>query len=83
MTSILGEAFLAFGRTDSGIAFGDSRGSLTDLFFLICSTDDRQHLQALARLSRLIANPELLSALRAAPDAQSVHSTIQRAEAKL
>jgi nitrogen PTS system EIIA component len=81
--SILGEAFLAFGRTDSGIPFGDSRGSLTDLFFLICSTDDRQHLQTLARLSRLIANPELLAALRAAQDAQSVHTAIARAEAKL
>ncbi len=64
MTSILGEAFIAFGRTENAIPFGGRSGMLTDLFFLICSTDDRGHLQTLARLSRIIAEPELLSALR-------------------
>jgi PTS system nitrogen regulatory IIA component len=83
MTSILGEAFLAFGRTEKAIPFGGRNGMLTDLFFLICSTDDRGHLQTLARLSRIIAEPELLTALRAAPDAETVYKAIQAAEAKL
>ncbi|HTQ38280.1 MAG TPA: PTS sugar transporter subunit IIA [Pirellulales bacterium] len=83
MTSILGEAFLAFGRTEKAIPFGGRSGLLTDLFFLICSTDDRGHLQTLARLSRLIVDPSLLAALRAAPDAAMVHQAFQSAEAKL
>jgi PTS system nitrogen regulatory IIA component len=83
MPSILGEALIAFGRTENAIPFGGRSGSLTDLFFLICSTDDRGHLQTLARLSRIIAEPELLEALRSAPDAQSVHKAISVAEEKL
>jgi PTS system nitrogen regulatory IIA component len=83
MPSILGEAFLAFGRTDKAIAFGGRSGLLTDLFFLICSIDDRGHLQTLARLSRLIADPELLASLRGANDASAVKAAIETAEATL
>lgn len=83
MPSILGQAFLAFGRTAGGIPFGGGRGALTDLFFLICSLDDRGHLQALARLSRLIAAPDFLAQLRAAPDARAVCDTIEQAEQAL
>ncbi|HEY2827527.1 MAG TPA: PTS sugar transporter subunit IIA [Pirellulales bacterium] len=83
MTSILGEAFLAYGRTESAIPFGGRSGMLTDLFFLICSIDDRVHLQTLARLSRIIVEPELLSALRSAPDAHAVQDAIRAAESKL
>jgi nitrogen PTS system EIIA component len=83
MTSILGQEFLAFGRTESAIPFGGSHGALTDLFFLICSIDDRGHLQTLARLSRLIADPALLVVLRESPDADAVHKAIQKAESQL
>jgi PTS system nitrogen regulatory IIA component len=83
MPSILGQAFLAFGRTDHGIPFAGSSGLLTDLFFLICSTDDRGHLQTLARLSRLLADPELLAALREAPDPREIKAAIHAAEKKL
>jgi nitrogen PTS system EIIA component len=83
MTSILGQEFLAFGRTASGIPFGGNHGGLTDLFFLLCSTDDRGHLQTLARLSRLISEPALLTELRDAPNAAAVHAAIEAAEAKL
>ena len=60
LASILGQSFIAFGRTDKGVPFGGSHGVLTDMFFLICSTDDRGHLQTLARLSRLLTDPELV-----------------------
>ncbi len=83
LASILGQAFIAFGRTESGIPFGGRRGELTDLFFLICSTDDRGHLQMLARMSRLVADSELLAALREAPDAQAVVKAIKTAESRL
>ncbi len=81
--SILGQAFIALGRTDRGLPFGDSRGSMTDIFFLLLSTDDRIHLWTLARLSRLIANSDFLDALRAAPNAASAHALVAEREQAL
>ena len=80
--NILAQPFLAFGRTQQGIPFGDSRGQLTDMFFLILSTDDRGHLRTLARLSRLIGDPQLLETLRTAPTAADVHQAIADHERK-
>lgn len=80
LPSILGQAFIALGRTDRGLPFGDSRGSLTDVFFLILSTDDRIHLWTLARLSRLIGSAEFLTALREAPHAVAAHELIAERE---
>ncbi|HVX10713.1 MAG TPA: PTS sugar transporter subunit IIA [Pirellulales bacterium] len=83
LANILEQAFLAFGRTEAGIPFGGSRGTLTDLFFLICSTDDRGHLQTLARLSRLLNSSAFIYDLRSAPDAPSVREAFARAEGAL
>ncbi len=74
--NLLAQPFLAFGRTHQGVVFGDRQGRLTDLFFLILSTDERGHLRTLARLSRLISNAQLLDALRALPTAAEVHQAI-------
>jgi nitrogen PTS system EIIA component len=81
MPSILGSAVVAFGRTARGIPFGGK--VMTDLFFLIGSLDDRGHLRTLARLSRLVADADLLAELRSAADARSVHELIEQAETKL
>jgi PTS system nitrogen regulatory IIA component len=83
MAGSLGEAFLAFGRTETGIPFGSSRGVMTDLFFLICSVNDRDHLRTLARLSRLISDDRLVEALRLAPDAAAVREAIIAKEEEL
>jgi PTS system nitrogen regulatory IIA component len=81
MASILGGPVMALGRTDRGIPFGGS--VLTDLFFLICSVEDRGHLQTLARLSRLIGSADFLAGLRAASDAHEAHELISQAESEL
>jgi PTS system nitrogen regulatory IIA component len=78
--NLLAQPFLAFGRTHQGVVFGDRHGRLTDLYFLILSTDERGHLRTLARLSRLIGNTQLLEALRALPTAAEVHQAIADAE---
>ncbi len=83
LASILSEPLLALGRTSGGIPFGGPRGNLTDIFFLICSTDDRGHLRTLARLSRLVADESLLAAIRDAADAQAAHDAIRQHEANL
>lgn len=66
MSHILGDTFLAFGRTPQGIPFGGPRGALTDCFFLILALDDAVHLRILARLSRLVAHPVRLARVRSA-----------------
>jgi len=76
MTSILAQPLLAVGITLGGIPFGDHRGSLTDVFFLICSTDDQGHLQTLARLSRMLTVPSFLETLRDATCAAEAFEVI-------
>jgi PTS system nitrogen regulatory IIA component len=83
MPEILAQPLLALGRTDGGIPFGASHGALTDLFFLIGSTDDRGHLRTLARLSRIVADGATLDAARNAPDAQSLRRVILDREARI
>lgn len=82
MPAILAEAILALGISRGGIPFG-SGGSLTDIFFLICSTSDHEHLRILARLSRVINDQEFLTALRNADNADHVHRLIRERESTI
>ena len=79
MPTILAEAVLALGITPGGIPFG-SGGSLTDIFFLICSTSDHEHLRILARLSRVINDQEFLASVRTADSAKALHRLIRERE---
>ncbi|MBW3539514.1 MAG: PTS sugar transporter subunit IIA [Planctomycetes bacterium] len=79
----LGESILAFGRTFSAIPFGGTRQGLTDLFFLVLCRDSRQHLQVLARLGRLIQQPEFLADLRAADDSAAAYRVICDADQRV
>ena len=83
LANILDRPFLALGLTDRGLPFASRRGSLTDVFFLICSTDDRGHLRTLARLSRLLAEPAFLIALRGATSSIEAHEIIAEQERNL
>jgi len=81
--SILGETFLMLGISPRGIPFGGGFGNLTDIFFLLCSTDDRIHLRILARLSRLLTLPGFLDELRAKNDAEAARDWIAESEEKI
>ncbi|HEY5311269.1 MAG TPA: PTS sugar transporter subunit IIA [Pirellulales bacterium] len=83
LADALERPLIAFGRAESGIPFGHPRGVLTDLFFLLCSTTDRGHLHALARLSRLLSDPKFLAELRWADDAAAVHAALRAREQAL
>lgn len=80
LPQVLGDSVVAFGRTSSGIPFGAPRGALTDLFFLMLSTDSQIHLQLLARLARLAQRPDFLQKLRAAETPVAAYDTILAAE---
>jgi PTS system nitrogen regulatory IIA component len=56
---------------------------MTDVFFLIASTEDRGHLRTLARLSRILTTPGFVEALRAAPDAKAARQLFVDAEEKM
>ncbi|MFO0789752.1 MAG: PTS sugar transporter subunit IIA [Pirellulales bacterium] len=79
MANILAEAVLAVGISANGIPFGTG-GQLTDIFFLICSTSDHEHLRILARLSRVINDVGFLADLRAADSARAIHHLIEDRE---
>ncbi len=81
-SSILGEAVMALGITGHGLPFGGA-GGLTDVFFLIAATDDNEHLRLLARISRMISEPNWLAELRAANDSQDAHRLITARDAEL
>ena len=83
MSAILGETFLALGISSSGVPFGGGFGNLTDIFFLLCSTDDRIHLRILARLSRLLTLPGFLDELRTKEDATAARDWIAESEEKI
>lgn len=83
MPSILGGPTLALGiASGCGIPFGGASG-LTDLFFLICSTSDHEHLRILARLSRVISDADWLARLRSSLDAAEAHELIVQRDAEI
>ena len=80
--SILGEAVLALGITGQGLPFGGT-GGLTDIFFLIAATNDHEHLRILARISRMISDPEWLAKLRASSDSLAAHELLATRDSEL
>jgi len=83
LSGILPDRYVAGGVTRHGVPFGGPRGSLTDVFFLLASTDDAGHLRTLARLSRLLSQSDLLQRIRAAESPHDVLEAIRAADALL
>lgn len=77
------EPFVALAITPSGIPGGGPRGILTDVFFLLASSDDAFHLHLLARVSRLVNQRELLDQLRAAATSQEACQAIYAADDRI
>jgi PTS system nitrogen regulatory IIA component len=81
--AVLGESLVVFGKTQRGIPFGGPRGSLTDLFFLVCCTDNRTHLRVMARLSRLMLREGMVQQLRSTESAVEAYELLTTAESEL
>ncbi len=82
LPKILAQALVALGVTSTGIPFG-ADVPMTDVFFLILSTEDRGHLRTLARLSRILTTPGFVEALRTAPDAKAARQLVVDTEEKM
>jgi len=82
-TSILADSFVALGISHQPIPFGNTSGHRTDIFFLICSTDDQVHLRILARLARLVGDEVLLTMLRSAQSPAEALEIIRTTELEL
>lgn len=83
LPNIIGEPFLLLARTWQGVPFGGPRGNLTDIFFLIASTSDQVHLKTLARLSRLLNDPEALPKIREAETADETYDAFVQLAAEI
>ncbi len=83
MATILAQPFVALVRTHQPLPFGDGKGRLTDIFFLICSVTDAGHLRTLSRLTRLLNDSTFLTDLRAAESSRAALDAVLAAEERL
>ncbi len=74
---------LAAARTAQGIVFGERRGGLSDLFFLVCCPDQVNHLLYFGRLCRLLIDPALRQTLRHVEDSAAFLEAIREAEFRI
>lgn len=75
----LKEILLVFGRSEKGIDFDAQDGKPVNLFFLLVAPEDSAglHLKALARISRVLKNPECRASLLNARDRGSLLKAIR------
>ena len=74
------ESFVCYGRSLQPVFFGAADGEATHHFFLVCATDDAQHLRILSRLAVMAHATEFLSLLDEAEDAEKVEQIVRAAE---
>lgn len=82
--SALDGMIVAFGRSFSGIEYQSLDTEPVHLFFLLVTPDDKpgDHLKALARISRILKNPELRENLRRASRRQEIQRLIYEEDEK-
>jgi len=80
VTGVLG----AFGRHLEGVDFQSLDGNPSKLFFLLVAPEDSVglHLKALARVSRLLKDPEFRARLLTARDQAELYRTIREEDDK-
>lgn len=79
----LDEAVIVFGRHSCGIPYEAADAMPVRLLFLLLAPSIREHLQILARLSRLLRVARLREELLAARDSEQVLAVLREAEESL
>jgi len=80
VSGLVAEPVIVFGRHAQGIAYGSIDNKPVQLFFLIVTTSVTQHLQILARMSRLLRDANLRRRLLAAIQPSEVLQAVKDAE---
>jgi PTS system nitrogen regulatory IIA component len=72
------ELMLAFGRSSSGVDFESMDGQPAHLFFLLLAPEESVgvHLKALARISKLLKDPEVRQQMLDATDSEQIYKLI-------
>jgi mannitol/fructose-specific phosphotransferase system IIA component (Ntr-type) len=83
LVGLVSEPAIVFGRHATGVPYGAIDDVPARLFFLVIAPTVTQHLNALARISRLLRDPKLRKSLLLADNAKKVQSLFREAEAKL
>jgi len=81
LVGLVDQTVIVFGRHPAGIPFGAIDDVPARLFFLLVAPTVNQHLQVLARLSRLLRDPKLRQNLLRAERPDKVIALIREAEA--
>jgi len=76
---------LAFGRSLKGVDFESMDGKLTHLFFLLLAPINSAglHLKALAKISRILMNPEFRDRLMQAGQSQEIYQLLAQKDEEL
>jgi len=77
MVGLVDRPVLAYGRHPKGVEFGALDGKPVRHFFLLCAPNVREHLQVLARLSRLLRRPSFREQLEQATTPEAVVACFQ------
>ena len=83
LIGVVDRPVLAYGRHVAGVDFGGLDGKPVHHFFLLCAPNVREHLQLLARLTRLVHRAEFRQKLSAARQPEDVLALIRVAEESL
>lgn len=83
LVGLVEKPVIVFGRHEKGIAYGSIDTQPARLFFLLVTTTVTQHLQILARISRLVRDPKLRQNLLVADRVEKVIALVREAEAKM
>lgn len=80
----INRAAVLFAKSTKGIDYNSLDGQPVHLFFMITAPAgaDNTHLQALAKLSSLLINPDVVNALKAATKPEEVIDIFKKAEAE-
>jgi nitrogen PTS system EIIA component len=75
---------VAFGRSSAGIDFDSMDAKPVHLFFLLVTPEDKpgDHLRALARISRILKNPDLREKLKLASERDEILRMIYEEDGK-
>ncbi len=79
------DVYLAFGRTTKGINFDSIDGKPVKIFLLLLAPESRPtiHLQALAKISRILKKQDVREKILNAKDAKEIFKIIEEEDSKL